>query len=72
MQHFYGSHSFLLFGEDMDDLFPYRFVTRLAFSLRRPAETAPGTPVLTSLSVSLLALLSVYFAFRLNRASPFL
>ena len=68
----HGSHSFLLFGEDMDDLFPYRFVTRLAFSLRRPAETAPGTPVLTSLSVSLLALLSVYFAFRLNRASPFL
>ena len=37
----------------MDDLFPYRFVTRLAFSLPRPAETAPGTPALTSPSVSL-------------------
>lgn len=53
MQHFYGPHSFLLFDGDTDDLFPYRFVTRLGFSLPRPAETAPGRPILTSLSVSL-------------------
>lgn len=56
---------------DTDDLFSYRFVTRLGFSLPRPAETAPGRPILTSLLV-FLALFSVYFAFRLNRASPFL
>lgn len=53
MQHFYGPHSFLLFDGDTDDLFPYRFVTRLGFSLPRPAEIAPGRPILTSLSVSL-------------------
>lgn len=37
----------------MGDLFPYRFVTRLDLSLPRPAETAPGTPVFASPSVSL-------------------
>lgn len=30
---------------------PYEFETRLEFSQSRPAETAPGTPILSSLSV---------------------
>ena len=32
---------------------PYEFVTRLDLSLPGPAETAPGMPILTSLSVRL-------------------
>lgn len=70
MQHFYGSHSFLLLNCTV--FIPHGFPRRLGFSQPRPAETAPGMPLLTSLSVPSSRLLSVYFAFRRNRASPFL
>lgn len=44
MQHFHGSSLFLLLPGEADSL-------SLDFSQPRPAETAPGIPILTSLSV---------------------
>lgn len=51
MEHFNGSHSFLLVSGEMDGFVTYELERGLDFSQPRPAETAPGMPIFTSLSV---------------------
>lgn len=51
MESFNGSHSFLLLSGEWTVVVTHEFERGLDFSQPRPAETAPGMPILTSLSV---------------------